>query len=175
MYYACIKLHDSFCMFVCMSGVYYMCMCWSHRRGSPSALLAGSMCQWLIPQSLKGQAPPPPPYPVLLSPPHHHLRRWVLLFPHRILIMAIEGFQRGWFTLCTPAAGLNGVMMQAVAEGGKREDTTSKQTMANANKDFLLGCLSASFWIHEVLLCWKPPKHGRTLWEKASGKFWTRV
>ncbi len=55
-------------------------------------------------------------------------------------------------------------MMQVVAKGGKREDPTSKQTTANANKDFLHGCLSASFWIHEVLLCslWKSPKHGCT-------------
>lgn len=54
--------------------------------------------------------------------------------------MAIEGFQRGWFTPFTPPR-LNGVMMQEVAEGGKREDPTSKQTAANANKDFLHGCV----------------------------------
>lgn len=128
-----------------------------------NALLAGSMCRWLIPPSLKGAPPPllpkPPPPSVLLSPSHHHLHRWVLLFPHRILIMAIEEFQRGWFTPFTPPR-LNGVMMQEVAEGGKREDPSSKQTTANANKDFLqVGCLSAYFQIHEVLLC--SPKHGR--------------
>lgn len=55
--------------------------------------------------------------------------------------MAIEGFQRGWFTPFTPPR-LNGVMMQEVAEGGKREDPTSKKTAANANKDFLHGCAS---------------------------------
>lgn len=131
-----------------------------------SALLAGSMWQWLIPRPLRG-CPLHPPL-VLPSPPHHHLHRWVLLFPHRI-IMAIEGFQRGWFTPLTPAAGLNGVMMQMVAEGGKREDPTSKHTTASANTNFLRGCSSAFFWIHEVLQCSlrKLPKPSWTLWFKA--------
>lgn len=39
-----------------------------------------------------------------------------------------------------PAAGLNGIMMQVVAKGGKREDPTSKQTTANTNNNFLRGC-----------------------------------
>jgi len=76
-------------------------VCVTHACADPidwvlqTALLAGSMCQWLIPLSPKGRPLPPAPPPVLLSPPHHHLHRWVLLFPHR---MAIEGFQRGWFS-----------------------------------------------------------------------------
>lgn len=160
-----MKLYE--CLFMYMSGVCYTCMYWSCRWGSLKRLISRLHVSVVNPSVSQGRPPPtphlsPPPLPVLLSPPHHHLHRWVLLFPHRILIMAIEGFQRGWFTPFTPPR-LNGVMMQEVAEGGKREDPTSKQKAANANKDFLHGCLSASFWIHEVLQCslWKSPKHGR--------------
>lgn len=138
---------------VCASGVCFKCMYWSYGWGSPNHLISRVHVSVVNPPVSQGMSPPSflPPPPVLLSPPHHHLHRWGLLFPHRILIMAIEGFQRGWFTPLTPAPGLNGIMMQVVAVGGKREDPTSKQTTASANKDFLCGCFSASFWIHEVL------------------------
>lgn len=122
------------------------------------ALLAGSMCQWLIPRCLKGRphlpsstspcppvTPPSPPPQMgpFISPQNTNNGHWRI--------------PKGWFTPFTPAPRLNAVMMQVVAEGGEKEDPTSKQTTENANKDFLHGCLSASYWIHEVLLCWMCP------------------
>lgn len=146
-----------------MSGVCCTCMYWSYRLGSPHRLISRLHVSVVNPSFSPGTPHPASPPPVLLSPPHHHLHRWVLLFPHRILIMAIEGFQRGRFTPFAPAPRLHGVMMQVVAKGGEWEDLTSKKTTANANKDLLCECLSASFWIHEVfILCWLliSPKHG---------------
>lgn len=102
-----------------------------------TTLLAGSMCQWLIPWSLRGC--PLPLFLLLLSPPHHHLHRWVLLFPHRILMMAKKD-SKGAGAPPPPFNASSGEEWQAVDEGGEREGPTSKQTTANTNKD---GCLSA--------------------------------
>lgn len=104
------------------------------------------MWQWLIPECPRGCPLHPP---VLLSPPHHHLHRWVLLFPHRIRIMGIEGFQRGWFTPLTPAPGFNSIMMQVVAEGGSYKQTHNsecKQTFCRMFKCFLLNSRRATMF-----------------------------
>lgn len=86
----------------CVLHVPTLIPCTGVGGGYQNALLAGSMCQWLILPASQGRADSSPssaspPHPIILSPPHRHLHRWVpLLFPHRILIIAIEGFSRGW-------------------------------------------------------------------------------
>lgn len=109
-----------------------------YRWGSPNCLISRLRVSVVNPLASQGRPPPPapPPPPVLLSPPHRHLHRWVLLFPHRILIMAIERFQRGWFTPLTPAQGQTGVMMQVVSKGGKREDPTNKPNNSYCKQRF---------------------------------------